>query len=114
MFRWLTRALRDRSIRFKLALGFGLVLLLTLGVTLTGWHALGTTIERSHTLSNIARLSRLTSDMRADRIAFRVLNDPQSRTRITCQLAGIEKLLSVLLPRLPDPGDRQVLNDQQQ
>ncbi|WVV59641.1 methyl-accepting chemotaxis protein [Pseudomonas batumici] len=114
MFRWLIRALRDRSIRFKLALGFGLVLLLTLGVTLTGWHALGTTIERSQTLSSIARLSRLTSDMRADRIAFRVLNDPQSRTRITRQLAGIEKLLSGLLPRLPDPGDRQVLNDQQQ
>ncbi|MPQ67026.1 MULTISPECIES: methyl-accepting chemotaxis protein [Pseudomonas] len=113
MFRWLTRALRDRSIRFKLALGFGLVLLLTLAITLTGWHALSTTVERSHTLSSIARLSRLTSDMRADRIAFRVLNDPQSRTRITRQLASIEKLLTTLLPRLTDPGERQILADQQ-
>ncbi|MEF9672409.1 methyl-accepting chemotaxis protein [Pseudomonas sp. PCH446] len=113
MFHWLTRALRDRSIRFKLALGFGLVLLLTLAVTLTGWHALGTTIERSHTLSSIARLSRLTSDMRADRIAFRVLNDPQSRIRITRQLTSIEKLLATLLPRLTDPGERQILTDQQ-
>ncbi|WP_191489930.1 methyl-accepting chemotaxis protein [Pseudomonas sp. FEN] len=114
MFNWLTRALRDRSIRFKLALGFGLVLLLTLGLTLAGWHALGTTIERSQTLSSIARLSRLTSDMRADRITFRVLNDPQSRTRISRQLATIEKLLALLPPRLPEPGDRQILSDQQQ
>jgi len=113
MFRWLTRVLRDRSIRFKLALGFGLVLLLTLAVTLSGWHALSTMVERSHTLSSIARLSRLTSDMRADRIAFRVLNDPQSRTRITRQLASIEKLLTTLLPRLTDPGERQILTDQQ-
>lgn len=72
MFRLINQALGNMNVRFKLSLGFGLVLLLTLIITLTGWHGLYTMIDRSESLSDIAQLNGLTKDLRAERITDRV------------------------------------------
>ena len=46
MYRWLAHSLGNVSVNRKLGLGFGLVLLLTLAITLTGWHGLDSVIDR--------------------------------------------------------------------
>ncbi|MGY2171633.1 methyl-accepting chemotaxis protein [Pseudomonas gingeri] len=112
MFPRFAHALIDRSVRFKLSLGFGLVLQLTLVITATGWYALQHTIEHSHQLSIIARLSHITKDMRADRIAFRVLNDTRSQDNVRRQLAEINQHLGALRERIEDPAYQDLLERQ--
>ena len=47
MNHWLTATLGNISVNRKLGLGFGLVLLLTLLITITGWKGLTSVIERA-------------------------------------------------------------------
>ncbi|KPW71685.1 methyl-accepting chemotaxis protein [Pseudomonas cannabina] len=82
MFRLINHALGNMNVRFKLSLGFGLVLLLTLIITLTGWHGLYTMIDRSESLSDVAQLTSLTKDLRADRITDRVQKTPETTAQV--------------------------------
>ena len=92
----ITKTLGNLSVRLKLSLGFGLVLLLTLAITLTGWHGLDTMIERSESLSSTDRLNSLTKDLRAERIIARVENTPQNVTKVVDRLNEIEAHLTLL------------------
>ena len=57
MFRPLTRLLGNISITLKLALGFGLVLSLSLVIAITGWQALNTSLDRSQILTQLSQLA---------------------------------------------------------
>jgi methyl-accepting chemotaxis protein len=96
MLQGINQALANTNVKLKLSLGFGLVLTLTLAITLTGWLGLGTMIERSESLTSIARLSALTKDLRAERIIFRIENTPQSATRVVDRTNEIEAHLTTL------------------
>jgi hypothetical protein len=74
----LNRMLGHLSVRLKLAMGFALVLLLTLATTLR-LAALDGAIVRSEQLTEIALLNDLAKDLRAERITYRVLSDDTSR-----------------------------------
>lgn len=50
MYQWLAQSLGNVSVNRKLGLGFGLVLLLTLAITLTGWHGMDSIIDRGDKL----------------------------------------------------------------
>ncbi|WP_206336035.1 methyl-accepting chemotaxis protein, partial [Pseudomonas viridiflava] len=92
----ITHTLGNLSVKLKLALGFGLVLLLTLAITWTGWHGLDTMIDRSESLSAIDRLNSLTKDLRTERIVARVANTPENVSRVVDRLNEIEALLASL------------------
>ncbi|RMR42761.1 Methyl-accepting chemotaxis protein, partial [Pseudomonas savastanoi pv. glycinea] len=96
MFRLINHALGNMNVRFKLSLGFGLVLLLTLIITLTGWHGLYTMIDRSESLSDIAQLNSLTKDLRAERITDRVEKTPESTALVTDKLNEMKAQLTTL------------------
>ncbi|KPX40741.1 Methyl-accepting chemotaxis protein [Pseudomonas syringae pv. helianthi] len=96
MFRLINHALGNMNVRFKLSLGFGLVLLLTLIITLTGWHGLYTMIDRSESLSDIAQLNSLTKDLRAERITDRVEKTPESTALVTDKLNEMKAQLTSL------------------
>ncbi|KPY59142.1 Methyl-accepting chemotaxis protein [Pseudomonas amygdali pv. sesami] len=96
MFRLINHALGNMNVRFKLSLGFGLVLLLTLIITLTGWHGLYTMIDRSESLSDIAQLNSLTKDLRAERITDRVEKTPESTALVTDKLNEMKAQLTAL------------------
>ncbi|MCJ2370413.1 methyl-accepting chemotaxis protein [Pseudomonas sp. RGM 3321] len=96
MFRLINHALGNMNVRFKLSLGFGLVLLLTLIITLTGWHGLYTMIDRSESLSDIAQLNSLTKDLRAERITDRVERTPESTALVTDKLNEMKAQLTAL------------------
>lgn len=111
MFGPVNRMLGNLSVRLKLALGFALVLLLTLVTTMTGWQALEDAIEQSEKLSEIARLNDIGKDLRAERITFRVLNDPPSKALVARALNDMDSLLEGMFDHYVEEQDRKILTD---
>ena len=112
MLQGINRALANTSVKLKLSLGFGLVLVLTLAITLTGWLGLDTMIERSESLTAIARLNELTKDLRAERIAFRMENTPEDAKRVTARIDQIEAHLTTLRGDDPPADILKLINSQ--
>ncbi|TFF41967.1 methyl-accepting chemotaxis protein [Pseudomonas sp. RIT623] len=110
MFTYLDRKLGNLGVRHKLALGFAVVLLLTLATTISGWRALDGSISRSVQLSEIGAINDLTKDLRAERITFRVLNDNNSKARISSVLDQMQSRLSTLHQRSNVDESRQLLD----
>ncbi|EFQ65601.1 HAMP domain-containing methyl-accepting chemotaxis protein [Pseudomonas lactucae] len=111
MFSQLTRLLVNASIRVKLALGFGQVLILSLVIAMTGWQALNAVLSRSTNLTTLGQLTADAEAMRADRIVYRTLTDPGSRGKITLQIEKIEQHLADLSTRMNAPADRRRLEE---
>ncbi|MFT0865134.1 methyl-accepting chemotaxis protein [Pseudomonas sp. CAM1A] len=109
MFGYLDRQLGNLGVGLKLALGFTVVLLLTLATTLSGWRALDGAIQRSEQLSDIGELNDLTRDLRAERITYRVLADDTSKTRIARILEQLHSRLSSLQQRASIDQSQQML-----
>ncbi|QEY65334.1 HAMP domain-containing protein [Metapseudomonas lalkuanensis] len=108
MLRWFSNI----SVNLKLATGFGLVLLLTVLITLTGWLALSSTIERGEKLSESASLSELTKDLRINRMQFQIKQDPAVAAAVNDSLKALEDLGSHLSGVLLDPQDRTLVAEQ--
>lgn len=95
MFGWINNTLSNTTVKLKLSLGFGLVLMLTMAITLTGWHGLDIMIERSESLTTIGQLSNLTKDLRAERVIYRVENSSENSTNVVNRLNALESHLHV-------------------
>ena len=111
MFAYLNRKLGNISVAAKLALGFAVVLLLTLAITISGWRALDDAIVRSQQLSEIGLINDLTKDLRAERITYRVLNDDTSKARISSILEQLNNMLTTLQKRSNVDESRQLLTE---
>ncbi|RDS87460.1 methyl-accepting chemotaxis protein [Pseudomonas fluorescens] len=66
----LRNILMNSTVRCKLLIGFSLVIALTLLIALTGWRGIVSMSERSERVSEIAKLSTLTRDMRIARLIY--------------------------------------------
>lgn len=82
----LTRWLVNASVRLKLALGFGQVLMLSFAIAATGWQALNAVLFRSGNLTALSQLSVVAEAMRADRIVYRTLADTASLDKMKRQV----------------------------
>lgn len=111
MLGYLNRKLGNISVAAKLALGFAVVLLLTLVTTISGWRALDGAIARSQQLSEIGEINDLTKDLRAERITYRVLDDEQSKTQIGRILEQLNNMLTTLQQRSNVEESRQMLTE---
>lgn len=111
MLGYLNRKLGNISVAAKLALGFAVVLLLTLATTISGWRALDDAIVRSQQLSEIGLINDLTKDLRAERITYRVLNDDASKSRIASILEQLHNMLTTLQQRSSVDESRQLLTE---
>ena len=69
MYRWLAEKLGNVSVKTKLGVGFGLVLLLTLVITFTGWTGLGDVISRGDKLGYISSLNAFDKDRAIEQVA---------------------------------------------
>lgn len=114
MFPRLTRLLANASVRLKLALGFGQVLILSLIIAVTGWQALSAALFRSSNLIVLGQLTAVTEAMRADRIVYRTLTDTDSLGKMVLQIEEINRHLNYLSEHVIDPVDRQRLRDAEQ
>ncbi|MGY4525302.1 methyl-accepting chemotaxis protein [Pseudomonas sp. TE21394] len=111
MLGYLNRKLGNISVGAKLALGFAVVLLLTLATTISGWRALDGAIVRSQQLSEIGQINDLTKDLRAERITYRVLSDDSSKTQISHILDQLNNRLTALQQRSNVDESREILSE---
>ncbi|OPA95048.1 chemotaxis protein [Pseudomonas fluorescens] len=114
MFPRLTRLLANASVRLKLALGFGQVLILSLIIAVTGWQALNAALFRSSNLTVLGQLTAVAEAMRADRIVYRTLTDTASLGKMVLQIEKINQRLNYLSDHVIDPVDLQRLRDAKQ
>jgi len=114
MFGYLNHRLGNITVGAKLALGFAVVLALTLVTTVSGWRALDGAITRSEQLSEIGRINDLVKDLRAERITYRVLADDASKAQIASILQQLDAMLTTLQQRSSVDESRQVLTQKLQ
>lgn len=111
MLRRITQLLGDASVTLKLALGFSLVLALSLVISATGWQALAASLYRSQTLTVLAQLAVAGEELRADRIVYRTLDDADSFSRLSTSMEKIDSSLAELSSRLTAPKALQYLQE---
>ena len=111
MFPRLTHLLVNASVRLKLALGFGQVLILSFIIAMTGWQALNAALFRSSNLTVLGQLAADAEAMRADRIVYRTLTDTASLGKMTQQIKKIDQHLDYLSQHVIDPTDLQRLKE---
>ena len=112
MYRWFAQSLGNISVNRKLGFGFGLVLLLTLFITLTGWQGLNTMLERSDKLSAIASVSDLTRDLRINRMGYLLEPTAQNSAGVVKTLDALEQRLQTVRKQLQIPQNIAMLERQ--
>ncbi|KAF1027951.1 MAG: Methyl-accepting chemotaxis protein McpS [Pseudomonas sp.] len=86
------------SVNLKLGLGFGLVLVLTSILALTGWTSLGSLIDRSNRMSDITQLNASLTKLRVARLQYMLTNGDETaaqnvQTNLVSFMAQQQKLL---------------------
>ena len=93
MFRWSTQRLANASVSLKLALGFGLVLLMTLMITATAWFSTQSLISRGDRVTAISAVSQLTLELRVNRQRYEALFNEQSAAAVVQTLDKLDAAL---------------------
>ncbi|WP_347903369.1 methyl-accepting chemotaxis protein [Pseudomonas purpurea] len=112
MYRWLAEKLGNVSVNRKLGVGFGLVLLLTLLITVSGWMGLGKVIERGDKLGYISTLNELTKDLRNARLDYEMRRGEQGPAAVSGLLDKLDAGLQSALKMIVQPADVAMLNQQ--
>ncbi|AZE81798.1 Methyl-accepting chemotaxis sensor/transducer protein [Pseudomonas orientalis] len=112
MYRWLAEKLGNVSVKTKLGVGFGLVLLLTLIITLTGWAGLSGVISRGDKLGYIASLNDLSKDLRIARLDFEMRRGEQGPAAVNGFLGQLESGLKTARALIEQPADIALVDDQ--
>jgi len=101
------------SVNLKLGLGFGLVLVLTSILALTGWTSLGGLIDRSNWMSDITQLNASLTKLRIVRLQYMLANGDEAvaqnvQTCLDAFVAQQQKLLD----SFKSPENLKLLNEQ--
>ena len=114
MYEWLAQSLGNMSVNRKLGLGFGLVLLLTLAITLTGWHGMDSIIDRGDKLGNISVIQQHTQELRIARQHYQRQRDEASVAELEKALTSLDRQVQLMLGQIELPADRQRLEQQRE
>ena len=112
MYRWLAEQLGNVSVNRKLSVGFGLVLVLTLLITFTGWTGLGDVISRGDKLGFISSLNGLTKDLRLARLDFDMRRGEQGTDKVDGLLAHLDSGLKTASELIEQPDDKALVEQQ--
>ncbi|TVT83294.1 methyl-accepting chemotaxis protein [Pseudomonas sp. H3(2019)] len=112
MYRWLTEHLGNVSVNRKLGIGFGLVLLLTLLITLTGWIGMSGIISRGDKVGYISSINVLTKDLRIARLDYEVRRGEQGPAAVNDLLGKLDEGLQGALKMIVLPANVAMLNQQ--
>ncbi len=112
MYRWLARNLGNVSVSRKLGIGFGLVLLLTLLITTTGWNGLARVIERGDKLGNISSLNAMTKDLRIARLNYEMNHGEQGPAAVSDMLKQLDEGLRAVHSKLQQPESIALVDQQ--
>src|SRR5690242_9439820 len=112
MYRWLAEKLGNVSVNRKLGVGFGLVLLLTLLITFTGWTGLSGVISRGDTLGFISSLNELTKDLRLARLDYDMRRGEQGPGAVNELIGKLDSGLKTARTLIEQPDDVALLDQQ--
>ncbi|WPN57616.1 methyl-accepting chemotaxis protein [Pseudomonas sp. P9_31] len=112
MYRWLAEKLGNVSVNRKLGVGFGLVLLMTLLITFTGWNSLSSVISRADKQSHIASLNDLSKDLRTARVDYEMRRGEQGPAAVSELLGKLDDGVQVALKLFVRPVNQEMLNQQ--
>ncbi|WSE84084.1 methyl-accepting chemotaxis protein [Pseudomonas donghuensis] len=100
------------SVNLKLGLGFGLVLLLTGLLALTGWNSLGSLINRSNWMSDITQLNSDLTNLRITRLQYMLTNgDDAAAGNVQVKLNAFSEQQQKLLKSFKSPENIKLLQD---
>ena len=102
----MNRMLGNLSIQLKLALGFALVLLLTLGIALIGWTTLEDLADRSDKLTDIGAVNKEIQDVRNQRLVYERNLEPAVGQQMDKELDDVAERLAYLQRRLNVPANQ--------
>lgn len=112
MYRWLAEKLGNVSVNRKLSVGFGLVLLLTLLITFTGWTGLSGVISRGDKLGFISSLNELTKDLRQARLDYEMRRGEQGPGLVNELMEKLDSGLKTARSQIEQPADVALINEQ--
>ena len=112
MYRWLAENLGNVSVNRKLGIGFGLVLLLTLLITVNGWSGMSGIISRGDKLGYISSLNELTKDLRIARLNYDMQHGEQGPAAVSEVLNQLDQGLKSALTMIEQPADLAMLKQQ--
>ncbi|NIL15931.1 HAMP domain-containing protein [Pseudomonas sp. AN3A02] len=113
MYRWLAEKLGNVSVNRKLSIGFGLVLVLTLLITFTGWTGLSGVISRGDKLGYISSLNGLSKDLRLARLDFEMRRGEQGTGAVNDLITQLDSGLKTAAELIEQPADKLVVEQQQ-
>jgi methyl-accepting chemotaxis protein len=98
------------SVNMKLALGFGLVLIFTAILALTGWNSLSKLIDRSNWMSDITELNAQLTKLRVTRLQYMVADgDDTVAQTVQVSLNGFKAQQEKLLKSFKSPENIALL-----
>ncbi|MBV4486256.1 methyl-accepting chemotaxis protein [Pseudomonas sp. SWRI153] len=112
MYRWLAESLGNVSVKRKLGIGFGLVLLLTLLITFTGWTGMSGIISRGDKLGFISGLNERTKDLRLARMDYDMRRGEQGPGVVNEFLSKLESGLQSARGMIEQPSDVAMVDQQ--
>lgn len=112
MHRWLAEKLGNVSVNRKLSVGFGLVLLLTLLITFTGWTGLSGVISRGDKLGFISSLNELTKDLRQARLDYEMRRGEQGPGLVNELMEKLDSGLKTARSQIEQPADVALIDEQ--
>ncbi|KPY97570.1 Methyl-accepting chemotaxis protein [Pseudomonas syringae] len=112
MSRGLSKSLANASVSLKLAIGFGLVLLMTLMISATGWFSNQALIERGDRVTAIAEVNELTLQLRINRMRYEDLYNAETAAQVRSTLDQLDAALQTARNLLRSAENLQLLDVQ--
>jgi methyl-accepting chemotaxis protein len=112
MYRWSAQRLGNLSVSRKLSIGFGLVLLLTLIITATGWSSVSSLIERGDKLAAISQISEQTIELRTARMRYEAQSNAEAATGVMTALDKLDIDLKNARSKIAGADDLKLLDAQ--
>jgi len=110
----LGKSLGNMGVSLKLGLGFGLVLLLTALITVTGWMSVGTMIDRGDKLAAIGDVATQTMELRIRRLVYERQYDAESAAAMSATLDKVDASIKKARNLVVSPQNQQALEEQAQ
>lgn len=110
----LGKSLGNMSVRLKLGLGFSLVLLLTVVITVTGWLSVASLIDRGDKLVSISQISEQTLDLRAKRLMYEMQYNDEAAKALIASLDKLDAITKTARSTVSTKESQQWLEEQAQ
>ena len=112
MYQWLADKLGNVSVNRKLGVGFGLVLLLTMLITFTGWTGLSDVTRRGDGLGFISEINGMTKDLRIARLDYEMRRGEQGPGAVSDLLGKLDTSLQAARKMIEQPADVAMIDQQ--